>query len=155
LVLGFGAALVQAFFKVVPPVAYGFCTICHAGDLVNWLANHIFHAHWNETFHSGTALTVIGVLAGALLAAIQHGELHVRVARQSLLYFFAGFITVKFGQFLGGCPIRVVLLTAYGSLMGIVGLASVAIGVGLGTMLMRWHARRAVDRVVVPKKVVA
>jgi hypothetical protein len=41
LVLGFGAALVQAYFKVIPPLAYGICMVCHPKDLFNWIADHM------------------------------------------------------------------------------------------------------------------
>ena len=44
---------------------------------------------------------------------------------------------INFGLILGSCPIRIVLLSAYGSLMGLVGWALVVVGVGLGIWAMR------------------
>jgi hypothetical protein len=155
LALGFGAALVQAFFKAGPPVATGFCMICHPADMVNWLANHIVHSHLHETFASGPTLTAMGVVLGSLLAAIQHQELHFRAARSPVLYFSAGLLTVGFGRWLHGCPIRMLLLTAYGGVIGLVGAACVALGVGLGTLTLRWRARRALPKATIEREVTA
>ena len=60
-----------------------------------------------------------------------------RPARQPVFYFLTGFLMINFGLILGSCPIRIVLLSAYGSLMGLVGWALVVVGVGLGIWAMR------------------
>lgn len=146
LILGLGAALVQAYFKVVPPTAYGVCMVCHPKELVNWVADHLLGTHWGYSLAAVNApiLTVVGVVVGALVAAIRHGEFQWRPARQPVLFFAAGFLMINFGLVLGSCPIRIVLLTAYGSLMGAVGLACVIIGVALGLAAMRWKATRSI-----------
>lgn len=54
-----------------------------------------------------------------------------------------GFLMLQFGLLLSACPIRIVILSAYGSLTGIAGWASVVAGVLVVTVLMRWSARRA------------
>lgn len=146
LVLGLGAAAVQAYFKVVPPTAYGVCMVCHPKELVNWVADHLLGTHWGYSLAAVNApiLTVVGVVVGALVAAIRHGEFQWRPARQPVLFFAAGFLMINFGLVLGSCPIRIVLLTAYGSLMGAVGLAFVIIGVALGLAAMRWKATRSI-----------
>jgi hypothetical protein len=51
---------------------------------------------------------------------------------------------INFGLILGSCPIRIVILSAYGSLMGMIGVALVVLGVGLGILAMRWNANRGV-----------
>jgi hypothetical protein len=147
LVLGFGAALVQSFFKVLPPVAYGVCLVCHPKDLVNWLANAALGTDWPYSLASSAApmLTVVGVVLGALVAAYQHGELKLRSARQPLFYFINGFLMMNFGLVLGSCPIRIVVLSAYGNLLGVLGWACVAAGVLAGTLALRWSARRAIQ----------
>lgn len=139
IVLGLGAALVQAYFKVVPPTAYGVCMVCHPKELVNWLADNLLGTHWGYSMASSTAplLTVVGVVLGATLAARQHGEFHFRPARQPVLYFVTGFLMINFGLILGSCPIRIVLLSAYGSVMGLVGWALVVAGVAVGIWAMR------------------
>lgn len=146
--LGFGAALVQAYFKVVPPAAYGVCMVCHPKDLVNWIADHVLNTDWGYSVASTNwpILTVIGVVLGALVAAYQHGELRLRAARQPLFYFINGFLMMNFGLILGSCPIRIVLLSAYGNLIGLVGWICVVVGVLLGVWALRWNARRSVER---------
>jgi hypothetical protein len=148
LVLGGGAALVQAFFNVVPPVAYGVCMVCHPKDLFNWVADHLLGLDWPYSVISSTLpiLTVVGVVLGSLVAAYQHGELRLRAARQPLFYFVNGFLMMNFGLFLGSCPIRIVLLSAYGNLIGAAGWACVMLGVLAGTLALRWTARRAILR---------
>ncbi len=148
LVLGFGAALVQAYFKVIPPAAYGVCMVCHPKDLVNWIADHVLNTDWSYSVASTNLplLTVIGVVLGALVASRQHGELCLRPARQSMFYFVNGFLMMNFGLILGSCPIRIVLLSAYGNLVAVVGWVCVVLGVVIGTLALRWNARRQVAR---------
>ena len=145
-VLGLGAALVQAYFKVIPPLAYGVCMVCHPKDLFNWGADHLFRLNWPYSVASTNwpLLTVIGVVAGALVASARHGELHLRPARQSWFFFLNGFLMMNFGLILGSCPIRIVLLSAYGDWSGIIGWVCVAIGVVMASAIMRWNAYRAV-----------
>ena len=148
LALGFGAALVQAYFKVVPPVAYGVCMVCHPKDLVNWIAGHLFNVDWAPSIAGAywPIMTVVGLVIGALAAAAQHGEFKFRPARQPAFYFVSGFLMINFGLILGSCPIRIVILSAYGNLIAIAGWICVIIGVVVGITAMRWNARRAVER---------
>ena len=145
LVLGVGAAAVQAYFHLIPPTAYGVCMVCHPKELVNWLADHLLGTHWGYAMAAVNApiLTVIGVVAGAACAARQNGEFSLRPARNATMYFAAGFLMINFGLILGSCPIRVVILSAYGSLMGMAGWACVLAGVGLGILALRWRASRS------------
>lgn len=146
LVLGLGAATIQAYFNLIPPMAYGVCMVCHPKELVNWLADHVLNTHWGYSMASLDApiMTVIGVVLGASLAALRHGEFKFRPARQPMLYFVFGFLMINFGLILGSCPIRIVLLSAYGSLMGFIGWAGIVIGVGMGILAMRWNANRSI-----------
>ncbi len=146
--LGFGAALVQAYFKVVPPVAYGVCMVCHPKDLVNWIAERLLNLQWATSVVASDwpILTVVGVVLGAFVAAYQHGELKLRPARQPAFYFACGFLMINFGLILGSCPIRIVILSAYGNLIAFVGWLCVVLGVVIGIAAMRWNARRVVER---------
>ncbi len=146
-VLGFGAALVQAYFKVIPPSAYGICMVCHPKDLVNWIANHLLNIDWNVSIASTIwpVMTVVGLVLGSMAAAYRNGELRLRPARQPLFNFINGFLMINFGLLLGSCPIRVVLLSAYGNLVGATAWLCVVIGVGLGTWALRWNARRVIQ----------
>ena len=145
--LGLGAALVQAYFKVIPPVAYGVCMVCHPKDLFNWGADHLFGLEWRYSIASTNwpLLTVIGVVLGALVASARHGELKLRPARQSWFFFLNGFFMINCGLILGSCPIRIVLLSAYGDWTGIIGWTSVMIGVMVASVLLRWNARRVMQ----------
>jgi hypothetical protein len=144
IVLGLGAALVQAYFKVIPPLAYGVCMVCHPRDLFNWIADHLFGLSWPYSMASTIwpVLTVVGVLLGAFVASARHGELGLKPARQPLYLFLNGFLMINFGLILGSCPIRIVLLSAYGDWSGIIGWACVVIGVLIATSILRWNARR-------------
>ncbi len=143
-ILGVGAAAVQAYFQLVPPPAYGFCMVCHPKELVDWLANHLLNTQWSYALASANVpvLTVAGVILGASLAAIRHGELHLRPARRPAWHFVLGLLMSNFGLILGACPIRVVLLSAYGSILGILEWGMVSAGVGLAVLALRWHANR-------------
>ncbi len=146
--LGFGAAVVQAYFKVVPPVAYGVCMVCHPKDLFNWITDRLLGMGWHVSDASALwpILTMVGLVLGATVAAYQHGELKLRPARQPAFYFTCGFLMINFGLMLGSCPIRIVILSAYGNLLGIAGWICVVAGVLIGIAAMRWNARRAVER---------
>src|SRR5512140_2360196 len=148
IVLGVGAALAQAYFKVVPPLAYGVCMVCHPRDLFNWGADHLFGLNWHYTVASTNwpLLTVVGVVAGALVASARHRELKLRPARQSWSFFLNGFLMMNFGLILGSCPIRIVILSAYGDLSGMIAWVCVALGVLAATYGLRWSARRAMER---------
>jgi hypothetical protein len=146
IVLGLGAAAVQAYFNLIPPMAYGVCMVCHPKELINWLADHLLNTHWGYSMASMDApiMTVVGVVLGASIAALRNHEFNLRPARQPLLYFIFGFLMINFGLILGSCPIRIVILSAYGSLIGFIGWAFIIVGVGLGILAMRWNASRSI-----------
>ncbi len=146
IVLGLGAALVQAYFKVIPPLAYGVCMVCHPKDLFNWSADQLFGLDWRYSFASTNwpLLTVIGVVLGALVASTRHDEWKLRPARQQWFFFVNGFLMINFGLILGSCPIRIVLLSAYGDWTGFIGWICVVIGVLIATAALRWNARRSI-----------
>jgi hypothetical protein len=148
LVLGLGAALVQAYFKVIPPLAYGVCMVCHPRDLFNWLADHLLGLDWKYSLASTNwpLLTVVGVILGSMTAAALHKELRLQAARQPLSHFINGFLMINLGLIIGSCPIRIVLLSAYGSLGAVFTWLCIIAGVGFGTWFMRWNARRLVER---------
>lgn len=148
LVLGLGAALVQAYFKVIPPLANGFCFVCHPRDLVNWISNALFHTGWDVSMVSLVfpVLTVVGVVLGSLTASARNGEFKLRPARHRVKNFVYGFLMINFGLLLAACPIRIVLLSAYGDPVGLAGWLSIVLGVAAVTILVRFNARRSANR---------
>lgn len=148
LVLGLGAAVVQGFYRVIPPEAYGVCFAGHSRDLVNWIANNGLGTNWFVEAPSLAipVLTVVGVVAGSWMAALQHEELSPKTPVMRLKPFPHGFITVNLALIVGACPTRTVLLSAYGDPYGIALLVCIALGVVVGSHLMRRNARRAVAK---------
>jgi len=148
LTLGVGAALVQAYFDVFPPVADGFCFICHPRDLVNWVSNALFGTEWAVSAMSSVypVLTLVGVMLGAFVASLLAKEFKWRPARDRIKHFALGFVTVICGILLAACPIRIVLQSAYGDPLGIVGWVFVIVGVVTATLFLRWRATRATEK---------
>ncbi len=146
MVMGLGAALIQAFFEVIPPPAYGICMVCHPKDLLNWVADHLLGTTWGNVTVSVNApvMTVVGIVLGAFAAAKQHGEFHLEAAREPLYHFMTGFLVINFGLILGSCPIRIIIVAGYGSLIGIVGFACMIVGVVAGSAWLRWRARKQI-----------
>ena len=56
--------------------------------------------------------------------------------------FVYGVLVMNFALLAGGCSIRLLLRTAAGEALGLVGFAGMAAGVILGTFWLRWRATR-------------
>ncbi len=91
-------------------------------------------------------LTVLGVVVGAFIAAKQHGEWHLEPPREPLFHFITGFAVINFGLILGSCPIRIIIVAGYGSLIGVVGYACMILGIVLGSLWLRNRARNQIRR---------
>lgn len=141
LVIGLLAAVAQAWFRVYPPAAYGVCMVGHPRDLVNWVANRAlgWSAYIAQPSLEFPLLTAVGVLLGSAIAASTSERLRLRAARPSemLSAFAFGFVVANFGLLLGECPIRVLLMTAYGDPLGALGVVSIVIGVFLACAYLR------------------
>lgn len=151
LIAGFLAAAAQAFFRVIPPPAYGICIACHMRDLVNWLVIRLYPLY--GTVPGGArfvgapvsklvpVLTVVGALVGAHLAARRHGEFRFRAMRvpwqRPWAEFLLGMGVMVSALLMGGCPIRTALKSAYLDLTAMVGLVAIFLGVVLGCQLLR------------------
>lgn len=146
MVMGLGAAFIQAYLKIVPPPAYGICMVCHPKDLVNWISDHLLGTTWGNVTVSSSVpvLTVIGIVVGAYAAARQHGEFQLERAREPIFHFITGFMVINFGLILGSCPIRIIIVSAYGSLIGIVGYICLIIGVVIGSLWLRQRAKNQI-----------
>ena len=146
LVMGLGAAFIQAYLKILPPPAYGICMVCHPKDLLNWFSDHLLGTTWGNVTVSTSVpvLTVLGIVLGAFFAARQHGEFRLEPAREPIFHFITGFMVINFGLILGSCPIRIIIVSSYGSLIGILGFACLIVGVVLGSLWLRRRARQQI-----------
>ena len=143
-VSGILAVTAGAFFEVRPPDAYGVCMACHGRDLVNWTINALGGTHLTVAPASLVfpVLTPIGVLLGALLGAATTGEFRWWTPESSFKAFVYGLLVMNFALLAGGCSIRLLLRTAAGEALGMIGFAGMVAGVILGTVWLRWRATR-------------
>jgi hypothetical protein len=144
IVAGSLAVLAGTFFDVRPPEAYGICMACHARDLLNWSINRAAGTHLAVAPASLVfpVLTTIGVLLGALLGSTTSKEFRWTSPDNSLKTFFYGALVMNSALLAGGCSIRLLLRTAAGELLGLMGFAGMVVGVVLATFWLRWRATR-------------
>ena len=144
IIAGLLAVLAGAIFDVRPPEAYGICMACHARDLVNWTWNLFARTHLEVAPASLVfpVLTPIGVLIGALLGAKRNGEFRWQNPESSWKAFVYGILVMNFALLAGGCSIRLLLRTAAGEALGLIGFGGMVAGVVLGTFWLRWRAMR-------------
>jgi hypothetical protein len=149
-IMGLGAAAVQAYFEVQPPVAYGISFIGHPNDLFAWLTNKFAGTNWpvRDVFIVFPALTVLGVFIGSLAAATRNGEFRLQPGpvRKKFLAIIFGFLIANLGLLWGSCPIRTALLVGYGSAVALLALISIAAGVMLAVVYIRIKAKKGVPK---------
>ena len=150
IIMGLSAAVIQAYFQVQPPEAYGISFIGHPNDLFAWITNRLAGTEWpvREAFLAYPALTVVGVLIGSAAAASRNGQLKLQPGpvRKKFLAVIFGFLIANLGLLWGSCPIRTGLLVGYGSGMAVIALLSIAAGVLLAILLVRIRARKGVPK---------
>jgi hypothetical protein len=143
LVIGVTAAASQAFFKVQPPVAYGFCMVCHPATMVAWAMNTYFKTNLpiSQAFLVFPSLLAVGVVVGAVIAANANGEISWRRApgRKKYMSLLFGFLIANMALITAGCPIRLGLLVSYGSISGLVLVASLVLGIGLACVYLKFR----------------
>jgi hypothetical protein len=145
-IMGLAAAAVQAYLKVQPE-ANGISFIGHPADLLNWMTNKLGTKFpVPEEFLVYPALTVVGVVIGSIVAASRNKELRLQPGpvRQKFAALIFGFLIANFGLLLGSCDIRAALLVSYGSVLGAIGLATIAAGILLAIFYSRLRARKGV-----------
>ena len=150
-IVGFLAALAQAFFHIIPPPAYGICIACHMRDLVNWITAHIYPIYGlvegklvipgAPVSYNIQLLTIMGVLLEAGIAAKINGEFRWKTMRvtwqKPWAEFFWGLGVMVSALLMGGCPIRTALKTAYLDFTAMIGLLTIAAGVAIGCKVIR------------------
>src|SRR5262249_32278017 len=122
------AVIVGSLFDVRPPDAYGICMACHARDLVDWTVNAAAGPPLPVApgWLVFPVLTPIGVLIGALLAAHTSGEFRWQRPENPLKTFLYGILVMNGALLAGGCSIRLLLRTAAGETLGIIGFGALA-----------------------------
>ena len=138
------AVIAGWLFDVRPPDAYGLCMACHARDLVDWTVNAAAGTRLTVAPASLVfpVLTPIGVLLGALLAARTSGEFRWQHPEHPLKTFLYGVVVMNCALLAGGCSIRLLLRTAAGETLGLIGFGALAAGVIVATQWLRWRAAR-------------
>ncbi len=136
---GLLAVGVQIFFSVKPPPAYGICMACHPRDLINWVVNHVFGTRWEIAPVSLTVplLTTVGLLIGASFAARRHSEFRWISLGRRARSFVLGLVVMNAALIALGCPTRLVLLSAYGDILGWIGVTGLIAGIIGGTLLLK------------------
>lgn len=144
LITGALAAIVQLFFNVYPPYAYGLCVACHARDLVNWLVSAGTGLNLSVAGVSVVApvLTVIGLVLGAFIGSKQNREFRLKKTKNPLTMFILGFLVMISALILGACPLRTILRVAYGDIIAIIGFVGIVVGVLISVQLLKWNTQR-------------
>jgi len=149
LIAGFSATILQAFFKIVAPPAYGICIACHTRDLTNWIVNKIgilgdttlFVAPLFKFANGVTAssyapvLTVVGLFIGGLIASNMHKEFKLKSTHNPIVGFIIGLLVMIFALLMGGCPVREALRSAYIDIIAMISLLAMFVGVVVGVEL--------------------
>ncbi len=134
----------QAFMGILPPSAYGICIACHGRDLVNGALNWILGLKLAvaEVSSGIPALTVLGILIGAFLAARENKEFRIWTPVSPVISAILGLLVMISALLIMACPIRLVLRSAYGDPTGWFGLAGLIIGVTGATLFLKRRAVR-------------
>ncbi|MFW9989324.1 MAG: hypothetical protein ACFFC3_11765 [Candidatus Odinarchaeota archaeon] len=148
ILIGVLAALIQALLiSAGGPEAYGFCVACHTRDLTNSIFNAFTDAGLGLAGISATVavLTIVGVIIGGYFAASKNKEFKIKKSTplMYILYLIGGIAVMNFALLLGACPYRAALRFAYGDIVALIGIISIASGVGIGVIiLLQWYKRR-------------
>ena len=139
------AVCVQVFGSFSPPQAYGVCVVCHAKDLVNALLSNFswFGSPVSTVALKGIVLTVVGIILGAFTMAVYNREFKLRFVENVFVAFICGFIVMTAGLALSGCPMRMLLRSAYGDLGAVASVISLILGIFLATLLLKRRAKRS------------
>lgn len=141
-IIGFAAALVQALlFPAGGPVAYGFCVACHSRDFIDVIWNKIFgtslFAAPISTAGLLPVLTIVGVIIGAVVAALIYREFRVKKGSIGgcVKYALGGFFFMICALLMGACPYRLALRIGYGDLIALFGVIAIVVGVLIGVKI--------------------
>jgi hypothetical protein len=142
--MAIAAVAAGAFFEVRPPDAYGICMSCHTRDVVGWISNRVVGSDIAVSQASLVfpVLTTVGVIIGALLAALLSREFRWRAPSKPAKSFLYGIVVMNAALIAAGCATRLTLRTSAGDLAGVVGFIAMAAGIALATFWLRRRALR-------------
>ena len=144
-VIGIAAAASQAFFQVQPPVAYGYCMVCHPATMIAWISNTYLKTQFPLPPEFGVnklfSLLAIGVVTGAVVAANRNGEIGWRRApvRKKFMSVLFGFLIANLALITAGCPVRLGLLVSYGSVSGVILVAALILGIAAACVYLKYR----------------
>lgn len=138
------AVVAQAYYTLGPPAAYGICVVCHGRDLVHWLLNNLLHFQLPLSLVAKKVplLTVVGILMGAGFASWQNSEFKPQWIEDKVTAFFTGMIVMISGLAISACPMRLLLRTAYGDFLALLGVIFLIIGISAGTFYLKGRAQK-------------
>lgn len=128
LVIGSGAALMQ---KLGNPPNMGICVACFERDIAGALGLH------RAAVVQYIRPEIIGLVLGALLAALIFREFKPRAGSAPLVRFVLGFFAMVGALVFLGCPWRAMLRLAGGDGNALVGLFGLAAGIWTGILFIK------------------
>lgn len=112
------------------PKNMGFCIACFLRDTAGGVGLHRAEAV------QYIRPEIIGLIGGAVAAALAHKEFSPRGGSAPMTRFVLGFFAMVGALMFLGCPFRMLLRLAGGDLNAVVGLAGFACGIGLGVVFL-------------------
>ena len=127
-VIGIGAALLQYFGN---PPNMGICVACFERDIAGALG-----------FHRADVVQylrpeIMGLVLGAVVAALIAGEYKPRGGSSPLIRFFLGIFAMMGALVFLGCPWRTLLRLAGGDGNAILGIAGLIVGIFIGVLFLK------------------
>lgn len=126
--IGLMAALLQ---KLGNPPNMGICVACFERDIAGALGLH------RADVVQYIRPEIIGFVLGSLIAALAFREFKARAGSAPLVRFLLGVFAMIGALAFLGCPWRTLLRLAGGDLNSILGLAGLAVGIGVGVMFLK------------------
>lgn len=127
-VIGLIAASLQFFGN---PGNMGFCIACFGRDTAGALGLHSVEKL------SYIRPEIVGLVLGAMIAALTAGEYKVRSGSNTLIKFFLGAFAAVGALVFLGCPWRAALRLAGGDLNAIIGLLGLVSGIFVGSIFIK------------------
>ena len=87
-------------------------------------------------------LTVIGILAGAFIGAVSGGEFRWQWVEGKFASFLRGIVVAICALIISGCPMRLMIRSAYGDVKALLGVIALMLGCVVGTLILKKRSRR-------------